>query len=179
MSRQFNQSGFGAVEAVLILIVVGLIGFMGWYVWHHKSTKTTTYHSTQSMGTTTPKTTGAPTTTQPAHSVAEAQNLVQTAYDTAIAYVKKTTNAGQGEIDSIKSSLSSDLYSKLSDGAAHGVGYDQILCTQSVPGSVTAVSGNNSNGVLTVLVNMGSATGQITTTVDLNNLQITSITCPA
>ena len=31
---QKNQSGFGAVEAILILVITGLIGFTGWYVYH-------------------------------------------------------------------------------------------------------------------------------------------------
>jgi cytoskeletal protein RodZ len=29
---QKNQTGFGAIEAVLILVIVGMIGFVGWYV---------------------------------------------------------------------------------------------------------------------------------------------------
>jgi hypothetical protein len=32
-----NQKGFGAVEGLLILVIVGLIGFVGWYVWHSKN----------------------------------------------------------------------------------------------------------------------------------------------
>jgi len=32
-----NQKGFGAVEALLIVVIVGLIGFVGWYVWNAKS----------------------------------------------------------------------------------------------------------------------------------------------
>ncbi len=28
-----NQKGFGAIEAILILIIVAIIGFVGWYVW--------------------------------------------------------------------------------------------------------------------------------------------------
>lgn len=31
-----NQKGFGVVEGLLILVIVGLIGFTGWYVWHIK-----------------------------------------------------------------------------------------------------------------------------------------------
>lgn len=32
-----NQSGFGVVEGLLILIIVGILGFTGWYVWHSKN----------------------------------------------------------------------------------------------------------------------------------------------
>ena len=37
MSKTNNQSGFSAVEALLILIVVGILGFTGWYVLKAKS----------------------------------------------------------------------------------------------------------------------------------------------
>lgn len=29
-----NQKGFGAVEALVIIVIVGLVGFGGWYMWH-------------------------------------------------------------------------------------------------------------------------------------------------
>jgi hypothetical protein len=32
-----NQKGFGAVEGLLILVIVGILGFVGWYVWHSKN----------------------------------------------------------------------------------------------------------------------------------------------
>jgi hypothetical protein len=32
-----NQDGFGAVEALLILVIVAIVGFTGWYVWQAKS----------------------------------------------------------------------------------------------------------------------------------------------
>ncbi len=28
-----NQKGFGALEGILILVIVGLVGFVGWYIW--------------------------------------------------------------------------------------------------------------------------------------------------
>src|SRR5204862_168293 len=31
-----NQSGFAAIEAVLILVIVGIIGGTGYFVWHAK-----------------------------------------------------------------------------------------------------------------------------------------------
>lgn len=31
-----NQKGFGAVETILVLVIVGLIGGVGWYVWDAK-----------------------------------------------------------------------------------------------------------------------------------------------
>ena len=38
-----NQRGFGAIEVLLVIVVVGLVGFGGWYVWHHSKTNTPTY----------------------------------------------------------------------------------------------------------------------------------------
>lgn len=32
-----NQSGFGAIEAILIVVIVGIIGGAGWYVWKSQS----------------------------------------------------------------------------------------------------------------------------------------------
>jgi hypothetical protein len=31
-----NETGFSAVETILILVIVGVAGFVGWYVWHIK-----------------------------------------------------------------------------------------------------------------------------------------------
>lgn len=49
--KKLNTKGFGAVEAVLIFVIVGMIGFVGWYVLHSKSTQTSS--STQTTNTTT------------------------------------------------------------------------------------------------------------------------------
>lgn len=35
-----NEDGFGAVEALLIVVVVGLIGGLGWYTWTKQNNKT-------------------------------------------------------------------------------------------------------------------------------------------
>lgn len=34
-----NNKGFGAIEALLIVVIIGILGFTGWYVWNsHKKT---------------------------------------------------------------------------------------------------------------------------------------------
>ena len=38
-----DQSGFGAVEGLLMVIIVGLLGFMGWYVYHAMQNTNNTY----------------------------------------------------------------------------------------------------------------------------------------
>jgi hypothetical protein len=40
-----NQYGFSAVEASLILVIVGIIGGTGWYVWHSQSNAGKVYSS--------------------------------------------------------------------------------------------------------------------------------------
>lgn len=37
-----NQKGFGAVEALIIVVIVGFMGFAGWYIWQKNSTKNDT-----------------------------------------------------------------------------------------------------------------------------------------
>lgn len=37
LMKRHNQNGFGAVEGLLIIVIVGLLGFVGWYVWHSKN----------------------------------------------------------------------------------------------------------------------------------------------
>ncbi len=53
-----NQRGFGAVELLIILVVVGIVGFGAWYVGKHgnKSATNITSSSTNSSKTTTPAT---------------------------------------------------------------------------------------------------------------------------
>ncbi len=48
-----NQRGFGVVEGLLILVIVGLIGFVGWYVWHSKNNASSTYNSAANAGSNT------------------------------------------------------------------------------------------------------------------------------
>ena len=40
-----NQKGFGAVEALLFLILLSILGFTGYYVWHTSKNANSTYNS--------------------------------------------------------------------------------------------------------------------------------------
>lgn len=40
--QKINQKGFGAVEAILILVIIGLIGFVGWFVYNSNNKATDT-----------------------------------------------------------------------------------------------------------------------------------------
>jgi cytoskeletal protein RodZ len=50
-----NQRGFGAVEGLLILVIVGLIGFIGWYVYHAMKRTNNTYNTTTTSTSNLPK----------------------------------------------------------------------------------------------------------------------------
>lgn len=46
-----DQKGFGAVEGLLILIIVGLVGFIGYYVYHSKNTTNSIYNNVANSST--------------------------------------------------------------------------------------------------------------------------------
>jgi hypothetical protein len=48
---KINQKGFGAVEGLLILILVSILGFTGYYVYHSRNNATSTYNNAASTGT--------------------------------------------------------------------------------------------------------------------------------
>jgi hypothetical protein len=51
-----NQKGFGAVEGLLILVIVGLIGFVGWYVYRAMQNTNNAYNSaTKTSASASPK----------------------------------------------------------------------------------------------------------------------------
>ena len=60
---QNNEKGFGAVEGILVLVIVVIIGAVGWFVWHNHN-KTTPASTTSPVATTTPTTT-TPKTVDP------------------------------------------------------------------------------------------------------------------
>lgn len=46
-----KQTGFTAIEGLLILAIVGIVGFTGWYVWHSKQATDKTYNSAANTNT--------------------------------------------------------------------------------------------------------------------------------
>ena len=60
MRRCEHQSGFGAIETLLVIVAVGIIGTAGWFVYQHNRTKATnaaanpSNQQTQQTTTTTP-----------------------------------------------------------------------------------------------------------------------------
>src|SRR5260221_387918 len=67
-----NQKGFGALEGLLVLVIVGLLGFVGWYVWHSKNNVNKTFStaaSTSAAASPAKKTTQQTTNTNPSYLV--------------------------------------------------------------------------------------------------------------
>lgn len=59
-----NQLGFGTVEIILVVVIIGLLGAVGWFVYDKNKTETTPASSTVTTPTTTPTTeTTTPTDT--------------------------------------------------------------------------------------------------------------------
>ena len=51
-----NQKGFGAVEALLFLILVSILGFTGYYVYHTRNNTNATYSNSANSSSSTPTT---------------------------------------------------------------------------------------------------------------------------
>lgn len=63
--KKLNQNGFSAVEAILILIILGILGFTGWFVYHSQNAADKTYSSTDTSTAPKPTKTTAKTPTKP------------------------------------------------------------------------------------------------------------------
>ena len=175
-----NQAGFGIWPMILIIVIIAIIGATGWYVYKSvKNTNSTLNSTANTQSTIATKSTATAKVNTPA----AAANIVQVAFNNANDY-SKNKGSGLGEINQIQNSLSSNLYSKLTNTVKTMSigGYDPVLCDQASPTSLTAVAVLNSTtsktATVTVNENYGATTQTVTTTVDLPSLKITSITCP-
>lgn len=173
-----NQAGFGILPVILIVVIVAIIGVTGWYV--YKSVKNTNSTLSSTVNT---QSTIATKSTAKENTPATAADIVQVAFNNANDY-SKSKGGGLGEINQIQNSLSSDLYSKLTNTVKSMSigGYDPVLCDQASPTSLRAVAVLNSStsksATVSVNENYGATTQTVTATVDLPSLKITSITCP-
>lgn len=60
MRKQSNQSGFGVIETLLVIILVVLVGFVGYYIYHTNKNVNKTYDKTASTAKTSHETAAAP-----------------------------------------------------------------------------------------------------------------------
>lgn len=178
---------FGYLGLILLVVAVG-----GVYSWQHNKVVNLQNQSISQelqiaklnkqiagLQTTVKKDTSSTLATT--YTATQATALVQSAYNTTLTYEQKNMGVSQAEVDTIKSSLSTDLYNTLSTAVKNAPQADPILCIQALPDSLTASAGQTADGASTVLVNEvfgKTSTTKVTTTVDLSSLKITSITCP-
>jgi prepilin-type N-terminal cleavage/methylation domain-containing protein len=90
MRAKTNQSGFSAVELVIVLAVVGVLGFVGFSVYNRQQTKTTDTGTTQANNGQSAK----------ANDVASAPNISSTSdLDKAATMLDQTDPSGSNNSD--------------------------------------------------------------------------------
>jgi cytoskeletal protein RodZ len=87
-----NQKGFGAVEGLLIFVIVGLIAFIGWYVWHSKNAADKTL-SAANKASTSSSTTKPTTQKEAVGSLDDAKAQAEKVGNSLLAASKSTTDA--------------------------------------------------------------------------------------
>lgn len=171
-----NQQGFGAVETILVLIIVILIGVAGWLVYdnHHKQPPPPAKTSTSKATTTT---NAAPP--QPANIAAT--DVTQLVTDFYTKY--KTCNGDYTcETNLVKQYGTTNLYAYFKPATGTYTA-DPIMCAQMLPDSIGAVSGvttTSTSASGTITTNYTGASGgkiKFTVTKTTGNLNIDTITC--
>lgn len=125
-----NETGFGNVEVVLLLVIIGMVGFVGWYVYQSKNKTNNIYNNAaQTIGTpgkastakaSTAANTNSASSTKCASSVVSTPTEVNFAEVTYCSYVQTVLAAQSSSqpteltgLASIQSRLTPALYSQL------------------------------------------------------------------
>lgn len=192
--NQKSQTGFGLIEALLLIIAVAIVAFVCYYVWRSQKQADKTLNQAASTSQTSPvlaKKTTAKTTT-PAHTPQQAVTFAQNAYNT---YKQASANPSTGEptgrsasLDAIKADLTSSFYDQVKAKYAiptevnghlnpDAVDYDMISCTQNtLTKPVASLKSSDSASALIQISDSGSQLGVVT--VDLSSLLISNVVCP-
>jgi Tfp pilus assembly protein PilV len=179
-----NQSGFTAVEVLLVLIFVAIVAFIGVYVAHNRNAKTTA--STTQSTTTPAKKTTTDTQTPQTHTAQDATAFTQKTYNDFLAAIHNagtdnTQPLGIVGLNAVKDNLTSGFYTK---AAASHNGGDFSCAAQFVPNKYTAslASSDKTNAIVALTISNSddglTTTSGMQATVDLASLKITSVTCP-
>ena len=146
MSYRTNQSGFSAIEGLLIIVIVAIVGFTGYYVWHsaQNANKLTTVQSDT-------KTTVNSKSLTETQAWAVAAKMFQTYID------KAQGDTAAERLASVKSFFTPAAYQAAladdnnwaSGGGAPRPNWDIITC-DSIDNSLAAVPVINSTGTLKV-----------------------------
>lgn len=165
-----------------MLIIVGIVIFLfiGAAAFalsgrHNKS-------GTNNQASTSTKTSSSTSTsTNQSHSINDALSLVRATYIRASAYTQSTSTPDQGEIDAVKSYLSDDLYTQLTQTLLTNMATgDQIICRVGGANTGYDVQLVNSVGTHATVALTEKFDDPVTVmyTVDLPSLKITTIQCP-
>jgi len=164
-----EQSGLSRKDVVALVVILFVLAVGGAVFWRSRQRPASrTVASSPAAAN------------QPAHKPADAQPVVQKAFDAALGYARTQDRTPQGGVDIVKPYLSADLYNKLTRQVATNTDHNVVLCGQTPPDSAQAVLNDTSGDIATVLVNeaFGAAHTTVTTTVDLKSLKLVSLTCP-
>ncbi|MCK9641744.1 MAG: hypothetical protein M0R39_17715 [Prolixibacteraceae bacterium] len=104
--KNSKQQGFGVVEAILIIVIIGIIGGAGWYVWSSQQK-----HYDNIDGTTAPTSTQPTPTTTPSDTYTDSVANFSVKYPTTWKLV--TTKATQADLPTVSTTITSPTGTKL------------------------------------------------------------------
>jgi len=166
-----KQSGFGAVELVMAVVIVVLLGVVGWLAWDRMQATASKTGSSTSDSTNTSQSTNTNTASINA---ADAESLVSTFY-------QKYTAGNGDQVTLIKAYGTASLladYTTAGDNP-EGAGSDPIVCAQALaPTSVTGHVDHGSSVDVTVTEAFNTPKTLTVRVVSQSGLKIDHVTCP-
>lgn len=171
MNKQ--QSGFGAIELVMALVIVVLAGVVGWLTWDKLQSLPASKNSSAADTSTTTSSSSNSTSSIDGNAAA---GLVAEFYG-------KYAIFGSDREGLIKQYGTANLLNDWNNAGSdpHGAGSDPILCAQAIPESVTIVGHTVNGSAADVKVNeaFGETTDSLTVSVvNQSGLKIDHVTCP-
>jgi hypothetical protein len=176
-----NEKGFGAVEGLLVLLIVIIIGVAGWFVYDRSHNKTTPTSTTTPATTTTPTTTT--TETKETNSPQDAVTSTQKFYTAFVKYANNTPAPSSSEAAQYYSNVKPDVTTTLYNKLLNTVGYNPITCSQQQLTKATVKLNSSTSTEANMYVYEYNLSGDLNTskpikvTAQLSDLKLTDITC--
>ncbi len=173
--KKLKQSGFSAIEGLLVFVIVGLAGFVGWYVYNQHKNNSATVPTTTSTSTI--------TSTPP---VIPSANIAKLDVEQLLTtfYTKYTAVDSSAAPTADKPAVTKQYgTSKLVTAQAKSTGQDNIVCAQNIPTSFS-VSGittttTSASAEVTEVFGSGNVKIKVGLVKESGKLWIDSVTCPA